>query len=336
MIIALSSSSEASHSKTILIALFLVVLVLRQLSPNYSDHRHDGVAIFIVAVEAYHHDRCAAACRRAFLISRHPKQRLHHQQQRQLRFLQQHRRFGKLPTLRLSRSNNDDDDRPQLLAATMNDNSSNDKNAKYEESDAASKGIVASLTNLVNFVSSAFEGAETDTTVVEDNSLELSSSPPRSSEELLERIRSDYTEKNYLWTGDIDLACFDSRCKFQDPTISFTGRDQFVTSTQNLRPVVDALMMVSPKSGSSDTTTSTARPCASVLFDIQDFPEQQYIQTRWNMVGRLSRLPWQPKIDVIGKTKFWYKDSSNDDNRNSDRSSSTTSCVARVVAGLLL
>jgi len=36
--------------------------------------------------------------------------------------------------------------------------------------------------------------------------------------------------------------------------------------------------------------------------------KEGYVETRWNMLGDLSQLPWKPRIDVIGRTKFWYKD----------------------------
>jgi hypothetical protein len=164
----------------------------------------------------------------------------------------------------------------------------------YEDSDAASKGLVSSLTALVN----SFAKQETSPAAVP------SGVPPASPEELLERIRRDYTVKNYLWTGDIDLPAFDEKCRFTDPTLSFTGTDQFVRNLHNLRPIVDAVIQ---------------RPddCRSDLLDIKLTPE--YVQTRWNMVGELSALPWKPKIDVIGRTKFWYKQSAvlNDDTTTS-------------------
>ena len=46
----------------------------------------------------------------------------------------------------------------------------------------------------------------------------------------------------------------------------------------------------------------------SELLDIQLDPENGFVQTRWNMVGELNNLPWKPKIDVIGRTKFWFRD----------------------------
>lgn len=106
------------------------------------------------------------------------------------------------------------------------------------------------------------------------------------------RIQDDYVKRNYLWTGDIDLACFDKNCKFTDPTISFESRDTFVRNTANLKVLVDKLTDVGGT--------------ASKLLDIS--VTDDYVESRWNMVGDLTGLPWKPKIDVIGRTKFWFRD----------------------------
>jgi len=39
--------------------------------------------------------------------------------------------------------------------------------------------------------------------------------------------------------------------------------------------------------------------------DVDD--AQGYVESRWNMVGDLYALPWRPRINVVGRTKFWYK-----------------------------
>ena len=174
----------------------------------------------------------------------------------------------------------------QLFAA----NSANDENVEttststYETSDASSRGIVSSLTGVVNLIMGPSKDADE-----KDKQL---SPPPASPQELLERIKADYIVNNYLWTGDIDLAAFEEDCQFTDPTLTFTGRDKFVSNVSNLRPIVDAL--IEPGG------------CASKLLDISLNEEEGYVQSRWNMVGDLTGLPWKPRIDVIGRTKFWY------------------------------
>jgi hypothetical protein len=159
---------------------------------------------------------------------------------------------------------------------------------RYDETDGASKGIVSSLTNLVNAITSNPKKSNNNS-----NPFYSTTEPPTSPQQLMERIRQDYTVRNYLWTGDLDTSSFDPHCQFTDPTLSFRGTDQFVRNVQNLRPYVDALV------------TS----CQSDLLDIHIDTERQYIQTRWNMVGTLNKtpfIPWKPKIDVIGRTKFHY------------------------------
>ena len=170
---------------------------------------------------------------------------------------------------------------------------------KHEsDSDSASKGFVSVLTSLVNsvadgwsmlFRSDTINPSLSTTDSVED--IRIQKSPPKSSQELLDRIRDDYTMKNYLWTGDLDLnSNFDPSCRFTDPTLSFTGTDHYAKNIQNLRPILDRLTNISD--------------CRSELLQIQSY--DGYIQTRWNMLGTLTGLPWQPRIDVMGRTKFWY------------------------------
>ena len=57
---------------------------------------------------------------------------------------------------------------------------------------------------------------------------------------------------------------------------------------------------------------------SSILLDIS--LSDQYVQTRWNMVGELRALPWKPKIDVIGNTRFWYNQIQQDDDDDSEDS----------------
>jgi Uncharacterized conserved protein (DUF2358) len=177
-----------------------------------------------------------------------------------------------------------------------------------------SKGIVSLITDVVNAIFDAWSLLDprripllqnTDAVVaVSSSSSSLNTTvatrqlpPPLSPLELLGRIRNDYTERNYLWTGDLDVeANFVKSCRFTDPTLSFVGTDKYIQNIQNLRPILNLI-------------TDVEKECQSVLMDIQLY--DTYIQTRWNMIGTLSRLPWQPKIDVIGKTKFWFHNDTN-------------------------
>jgi hypothetical protein len=221
--------------------------------------------------------------------------------------------------------------RRSLMVLGANDN--NDTNdggsdngsslSNYKDSDGASKGIVGSLTGIVNKVSAA---RERDDPPIDTMSLSLSSLAsdlaPETPEELLERIRKDYEERNYLWTGDLDLDCFYKDCVFTDPTISFVGTDNFTENTQNLVPIVEAfaedyrseLLSISLGSGSKASENNKNGS------DADGF----YVETRWNMVGSLTASPWlfwKPKIDVIGRTKFWFR---REDPSEGDESDSTS------------
>jgi len=171
----------------------------------------------------------------------------------------------------------------------------NEETSSYKNSDSSSKGIVSSLTGIVNLFMG--EGAEETSN---DSETVFVDAPPASPKDLLEKIRDDYVVNNYLWTGDIFLPAFEKECRFTDPTLSFVGRDKFVSNVKNLTPIVGFL------TGDGDESKEGGG-CRSELLDISVNEEEGYVQTRWNMIGDLKKLPWNPKIDVIGRTKFWYR-----------------------------
>jgi len=208
----------------------------------------------------------------------------------------------------LSASDNDTNDGESENASSL---------SNYKDSDGASKGIVGSLTGIVNKVSAARDRDEPPINAA--SSLSTPDSVPKSPEELLERIRKDYEERNYLWTGDLDLDCFFKDCVFTDPTISFVGTDKFTENTQNLVPIVEAFAedyrseLLSIELGSGSKASFNNKDVLKGS-DADGF----YVETRWNMVGSLTASPWffwKPKIDVIGRTKFWFRkeDPSNGD-----------------------
>ena len=208
----------------------------------------------------------------------------------------------------------------------------------FDDSDVASKGLVAGLTNIMSWIredSGRSEANRASSVEQWQQQRPLSSPPPTSPHELMERIRQDYITYNYLWTGDIDLACFEPSCRFTDPTLSFTGTEQFVQNLKNLRPIIDVLtrrasvtvtetahtaqnnaFVEQQEDGSEEEVKSRSgngndeilnRNCRSELLDIQ--LSSEFVQTRWKMVGRLVAVPWKPTINVIGQTKFWFRNS---------------------------
>ncbi|KAL7458061.1 hypothetical protein ACHAWC_009565, partial [Mediolabrus comicus] len=165
---------------------------------------------------------------------------------------------------------------------------SSSSSSSYESSASVTKGLVSSLTSLTNNI---FGGDKKETssfsagTIPEDTRYTNSNNnlPPTSPEELLNRIKLEYTQNNYLWTGNIDTSSFVSNCTFTDPTLSFVGVDKYVTNVGNLVPIVEYAL------GTEQRSNST-------LLDIALYKDKGYIQTRWNMIGELNALFWKPKI----------------------------------------
>ena len=164
---------------------------------------------------------------------------------------------------------------------------------------------MSSLTSLTNniFGGDKKETSSSSTSTIPDDT-RCNNLPPTSPEELLNRIKLEYTQNNYLWTGNIDTSSFVSNCTFTDPTLSFVGVDKYVTNVGNLVPIVEFAL------GKERISNST-------LLDIVLYKDKGYIQTRWNMIGELNALFWKPKIDVIGQTKFWYQEEKEVDNNDS-------------------
>jgi len=184
--------------------------------------------------------------------------------------------------------------------------------SNYNDTDGASKGIVSLLTGFINTLNSdknktipmteiKSEIKEMDVKTYK-NGNEVNISAPRSPEELLERIRKDYVERNYLWTGDLDINCFFPYCLFTDPTISFTGTAKYTENTQNLVPLVEKFA----ENYKSELLSISLQKSKKGM----DEDSGMFVESRWRMVGDLTRSPllfWKPKIDVIGRTKFWFK-----------------------------
>lgn len=177
---------------------------------------------------------------------------------------------------------------------SFDDNQTEDNDVScYSDTDAASKGLVSTLTNIFNAATITAPGEADTSTSTRISRESKAAAAPKNVEELQSRIRDDYVVNNYLWTGKLDLDCFQEGCRFTDPTLTFEGTDTFQQNTDSLVPIVERFV----------------ENCQSVLLDIRS--TDQYVETRWNMVGELNGLFWKPKIDVIGRTKFWFDPSDN-------------------------
>ncbi len=101
-------------------------------------------------------------------------------------------------------------------ASKGQDHPDNDRVSSFQSSAPVTKGLVSSLTSLAN---SILRGRQCTTNLVPAaTKSSLLSRAPTSPRELLSRIRIDYTENNYLWTGNLDTSSFLSNCTFTDPT----------------------------------------------------------------------------------------------------------------------
>ena len=286
-------STSTSASSSILLLYYLSILLLSVTNV---------VDVNVIAVVSAFQYRCGRIkpCQQYNYHSRADQQQQHRHQEQQ-------RTACHLRML----ANNKDDSNDGITQDSTNTKMStatttSTTTSSYDDSDNASKGLVSSLTSLVNWFSG---DGNTDsdkvdskngviTTTSAKTGVSSSSTPPTTSNELLERICNDYTKNNYLWTGNIDASCFDQNCKFTDPTISFDGLDTFVTNTQNLVPIVKNVC-------GDDLSVNTD----SILLNAT--LTNEYVETRWNMVGNLTSsifqyLPFDPQINVIGRTKFWY------------------------------
>jgi hypothetical protein len=88
--------------------------------------------------------------------------------------------------------------------------------ASFSSTPSAVKGLVSALTAAINALSGAVEPPRVDD--ADDEALQQ---PPVTPEALLAGVRGDFTERGYLWTGDISAELYDRDCTFTDPTLSF-------------------------------------------------------------------------------------------------------------------
>lgn len=164
-------------------------------------------------------------------------------------------------------------------ASKGQDHPDNDRVSSFQSSAPVTKGLVSSLTSLAN---SILRGRQSTTNLVPAaTKSSLLSRAPTSPRELLSRIRIDYTENNYLWTGNLDTSSFLSNCTFTDPTLTFVGVEKYIENVGNLVPVVNFLL------GDEQSSRSD-------LMSITLNEEEKYVETRWYVyhksIGLLARM----------------------------------------------
>jgi hypothetical protein len=113
-----------------------------------------------------------------------------------------------------------------------------------------------------------------------------------SPDELFSRIREDF-RRGYLFSGDIDPEIYEENCVFTDPTLTFSGLTTFLRNIQSLQPVLNYFL----------------RDRLVVLYSLKNCRSSNSIEAKWRMSGDIA-LPWNPRIELTGKTKFSYTNKS--------------------------
>ena len=183
--------------------------------------------------------------------------------------------------------------------------SSSHSYSDYSETSSFVKTVVSGMTNVAN-------GLRKKSNDSDDASSPLRfDNPAKTKTELSNRIADEFRVKEYLWTGDIDCDLFSLGCTFTDPTLSFTGLRTFRENLESLQP---SLRRIAPEG----KRRVELRACG-VLAD------SDVVVAKWRMVGNL-QLPWQPKIDIEGETRFQFRREFVDDDMNvTDESSNSRS-----------
>ena len=104
----------------------------------------------------------------------------------------------------------------------------------------------------------------------------------------------------YLFSGSIDKEIYNLNCVFTDPTLSFKGLTTFIKNVASVKPLADYFL--------GETIV--------VLYDLKllpntidhEFPQSSggVIEAFWRMSGEVKRLPWSPRIELQGKTRYTY------------------------------
>lgn len=149
----------------------------------------------------------------------------------------------------------------------------------YASSSGLAKGIVGGLTSLVNSVAPTRQA---------DNSLpRLRAFKSLSMDQVVEGLRTDIFEKQYLWSGEINPELYSDSCVFTDPTLSFEGLSTFERNLENLDPLLTRFVPPNKRRVS--------------LVDLKE--GEGFVEARWRMVGDI-QLPWAPRLELDGTTRY--------------------------------
>ena len=151
----------------------------------------------------------------------------------------------------------------------------------FNEISSTSKGVkslVSSLTAVVNSLGGAEQNSEPRQREYESLTADA----------VLEGLRRDFVENEYLWSGKIDPELYDEDAVFTDPTLSFSGLSTFEKNLENLDPWIERFVPPSQR---------------SVELRSLKLVEDDVIEAEWRMLGDLA-LPWKPRLDLDGRTRY--------------------------------
>jgi hypothetical protein len=152
----------------------------------------------------------------------------------------------------------------------------------------AVKAVVGSLTAVVNTVFPPRRMSADEEAALAERQAARERAPPLALATLMAGLRGDF-ERQYLFTGQIEPELYDEDCVFTDPTLSFTGLTTFERNLASLRPILDVIL--------GETSVE--------LFSLEAQTGTDAVVASWRMSGGL-RLPWRPRIELRGRTRYTY------------------------------
>lgn len=148
------------------------------------------------------------------------------------------------------------------------------------------KAVVGSLTAIVNVIFPPRSLTPEEQVALAARQAARQSAPQLELQTLMDGLREDF-RRQYLFTGQIDPNLYDDDCVFTDPTLSFTGLATFERNLASLRPVLDAVL--------GETRVE--------LYSLE--ASETCVTASWRMSGGI-RLPWRPRIELRGRTRYTF------------------------------